>query len=90
MKESSYNFVLYDDSWGYWYNALTGFYFRLSKKLSQKVQNTITAGNIQNLQTSSVLYKTLVDHGFLIGESIDELELIRQNHRNAVNRRSCP
>ena len=84
MKESSYNFVLYDDSWGYWYNALTGFYFRLSKELSHKIQNIITAGDIQNLQTSSVLYNTLVDHGFLIEQSIDELELIRQYYSNAL------
>lgn len=85
MKESFYNFVLYDNNWGYWYNALTGFYFRLSKELSKKIQNIISIKEFKNLQSSLSLYNTLLEHGFIIEDSVNELELIRQNHFKAVN-----
>ena len=41
MKTSRYNFVLYDEYYGYWYNSLSGFYFRLSLELSRKIESSL-------------------------------------------------
>lgn len=87
MKESSYNYVLYDKGWGYWYNALTNAFFRLSENLSLKIQDTINSGMFQNLNVSPTLYKILTENGFLIPDGTNEIDIIRNYHKKAVNRK---
>ena len=38
MKRSDYNYVIYTDQFGYWFNALTGASFRITAALSKKVE----------------------------------------------------
>lgn len=84
MILSNYNFVLYDGGYGYWYNALTNTYFRLSENLSRKVENSL--GDISELvKAAEPLYKKLCDHGFIIADNINELEIIRGRYYAAVN-----
>mgnify|MGYP003309187331 CR=1 FL=1 len=84
MNISNYNYVLYDGDYGYWYNALNNYYFRLSKNLSRKVENSLS--NISELaKAAEPLYKKLCNHGFIIADNINELEVIRERHRAAVD-----
>lgn len=84
MRLSRYNFVLYSGEYGYWYNALTGSFFRLSSELSKKVENLLPDLSILEVEAKP-LYDKLCDAGFIVSHSIDELDIIRQNHSNAVH-----
>lgn len=85
MKESSYNYILYEDGWGYWYNALSGHYFRLSIELSKKIQSLISTGNFDLLSTHESIFRKFADNGFIIEDEVNELDLIRSNYFSAVN-----
>lgn len=84
MKTSKYNFILYGGEYGYWYNALTRSYFRLSRSLSKKVETLLPDLNVLEKKAES-LYKKLCNYGFIVPNDIDELEVIRQKHYEAVH-----
>lgn len=84
MKESSYNFSLYDSGYGYWYNALSGSYFRLSEEVSRKLSGLLgTPDEIK--EVSETLFDKLANGGFLVSDDADELQIIRQKHHDAVH-----
>lgn len=84
MKISNYNFVLYSGNYGYWYNALSGFYFRLSQVLSRKAEPLLN--NIEILEEKAKpLYNKLCEYGFIVADEVDELRIIRDNHHKAVH-----
>lgn len=84
MKLSRYNFVLYSGEYGYWYNALTGSFFRLSCGLSKKVESLLP--NLTILEDNAKpLYEKLCDAGFIVSKDVDELDVIRQKHSDAVH-----
>lgn len=85
MKESFYNYVLYDGSWGYWYNALTGFYFRLSINVSKKLQSLLHSRDVNSLRVFPSLLEKLIECGFIIEDEVNELDIIRSKHNKAVN-----
>jgi hypothetical protein len=41
METSRYNFILYSGEYGYWFNAFTGRYFRLTRSLSKKAERLL-------------------------------------------------
>lgn len=84
MKISKYNFVLHDESYGYWYNSLSGFYFRLSLMLSQKIESFLDDLETLNKEAKP-LYDKLCNHGFIIEDNVNELDIIRENHQKAVH-----
>ena len=84
MKQSRYNFISHYGDYGYWFNALTGAYFRLSSSLSHKIKHLLD--NVEQIQELSPnAFKQLVDFGFVVPDDTDELESIRTKHRAAVN-----
>ena len=85
MKRSIYNFVLYDDGWGYWYNALTGYFFRITERLSRKIFNLLSSGDQIKLLESYSIYDKLLTGGFVVYEDINELNIVREKHKEAVN-----
>lgn len=85
MKESFYNHVLYNSGWGYWYNALTNCYFRLSEELSRKVQDFLSSKVKIELLESTPIFVKLVENGFIVDDDIDELSLVRERHKKAVD-----
>ncbi len=85
MKESFYNHVIYSGGWGYWYNALTNSYFRLSEELSRKVQDCFSSNEKIGLLESTPIFAKLVDNGFIVKDDIDELSIIRERHKKAVD-----
>lgn len=84
MKKSRYNFVLYHNGYGYWYNSLSGLFFRLTERLSIKVESLLDHAEILH-NDAKPLYDKLCDCGFLIENNIDELDIIRQKHNAAVH-----
>ena len=84
MTASNYNFVLYDSGYGYWYNALNNNYFRLSEDLSRKAESSLS--DIEKLaKEAESLYNKLCDHGFIIADNTNEIDLIRERHHAAVH-----
>jgi radical SAM domain protein len=84
MKVSKYNFILYNGDYGYWYNAFSGLFFRLSKQLSIKIEGLLNDIELIKLEVAS-LYEKLCTGGFIVSDEIDELDLIRRKHTDAVN-----
>ncbi len=84
MKESNYNFLLYDSGYGYWYNALSGGYFRLSEPVSRKLSGLLGAPD-EIKEVSETLFDKLVNNGFLVSNDTDEIQIIRQKHHEAVH-----
>lgn len=86
MKASAYNYILYSGGYGYWYNALTDFYFRLTEGVSRKVESLLP--DLETLEENAKpIYETLVGKGFVVTDECDEIALIRQKHIEAVNRK---
>lgn len=84
MKKSYYNFTVYDNEYGYWYNSLTGHYFRLSEALSRKLETCMdTPSCIKDIMPS--LYEKMSDGGFIIDGGVNELDIIRKKHHEAVH-----
>ncbi len=84
MKKSTYNFILYHDGYGYWYNALSGKFFRLTQALSKKVEPLLD--NIEILQEEAKpMYEKLCDSKFIIDDDVDEINVIRKCHQEAVH-----
>ena len=86
MKTSRYNYILYTDTHGYWYNALTGSFFRLSSSLSKKIESlsedlTFLEKNVKTM------YDKMKDNGFIIPADVNEIDLVRQKHDAAVHRK---
>lgn len=86
MKTSRYNYILYTDTHGYWYNALTGSFFRLSSSLSKKIESlsedlTFLEKNVKTM------YDKMKDNGFIIPADVNEIDLVRQKHDEAVHRK---
>lgn len=84
MKTSRYNFVLYDEYYGYWYNSLSGFYFRLSLELSRKIESSLNCLDVLKREATP-LYDKLTKYGFIIENNVDELAIVRERHQRAVH-----
>ncbi len=77
MKKSSYNFCLNKGNMSYWFNGITHYHFRLDKFLSKKMLNIID--NPEYLKdTSPAFYQKLIEKGFLVDDTINEVNLIRE------------
>lgn len=87
MKRSDYNYVIYTDQFGYWFNALTGASFRITAALSKKVEFCVN--NDIDLLKAKVpqWFDRLVESGFIISDDINELDVIREKYHNAINRK---
>jgi hypothetical protein len=84
MKASRYNHILYSGKYGYWYNALSGCYFRLSNQLSRKAENLLSDLDLlENI--AKPLYDKLLTSGFILSSEIDELDEVRRKHYAAVH-----
>lgn len=84
MKASRYNHILYSGEYGYWYNALSGCYFRLSNQLSRKAENLLSDLDLlENI--AKPLYNKLLTSGFILSSEIDELDEVRRKHYAAVH-----
>ena len=84
MKESNYNFVIYADEYGYWYNSFTDSFFRLSASLSHKIQALMHSPDLLR-KHSVTMYERLCEGGFLVADEVDELNLIRERHYKSVH-----
>ncbi|MGM9846887.1 MAG: radical SAM protein [Muribaculaceae bacterium] len=84
MKSSYYNYILYKNGYGYWFNARTINFFRLSESTSKKLEWYLDEPDLIK-QISDSLYKKLYDSGFIIPDDTKELDIIRTNHLNAKN-----
>ncbi len=84
MKQSKYNYILYTNGSGYWYNGLTQCYFQISENLSRKIENSME-DLVAIKETSPIFYEKLLENGFIVPEDIDERDIIRKKYHEAVN-----
>ena len=84
MKQSNYNFVMYDESYSYWYNSLCFSFFRLSKELGKKVESLLPSPDVIK-EDIPTFYENLVNKGFLVQDDCDELAIIRERNEASVN-----
>lgn len=87
MKESRYNHILYVDGYGYWYNALTKSYFKLTQNTSQKL-STLINDSSKIKENAPNFYDKLVAGGFILPKEIDEIDIIRKKHYEAVHKKN--
>lgn len=89
MKSSYYNYIFHDGGFAYWYNAMSGCYFRLSSGLSRKVEYVLLnqIAQIPSLLPEAMIEK-LTTNGFILPKEVNELDLLRQKHQDAVHRKN--
>lgn len=85
MKLSKYNFILYDSTYSYWFNALTRRFFRLSIHLGKKLEIMLNNNAHEIEEKANFFYLKLKECGFLIDDEIDELKIIRQNNDLSIH-----
>lgn len=94
MKLSKYNFILYDSTYSYWFNALTRRFFRLSIDLGQKLEFMLNTDADEIEKKANGFYIKLKECGFLMEDEIDELKIIRQNNELSIHNKDyflgCP
>ena len=84
MQISKYNYILYDANYSYWYNGLTHKHFRLSGALSKKLEQLLD--NTDKLAIAVPdFYEKLKQGGFIINDSVDELDIIRQKNDASIH-----
>lgn len=83
MKISRYNFILYTPEYSYWYNSLTGKFFRITISLSRKIEAMLNDIEILKID-SIVMYNKLLENGFIVDDNFDEISYIRIKHNEAV------
>lgn len=87
MKRSKYNFILNKGDKSFWFNGITHHHFCLDITLSNKLEN-----NLENLEFLKEqipgFYQKLVDKGFLVEDSIEELDIIRDYTNKAREAKS--
>lgn len=84
MQISKYNYILYDANYSYWYNGLTHKHFRLSGALSKKLEQLLD--NTDKLAIAVPdFYEKLKQGGFIIDDSVDELDIIRQKNDASIH-----
>lgn len=88
MKVSRYNHYWEKGDKSYFYNALNNSYFRLPKSTGQKL-HTVLATPTFIANSLPDLYANLCAKGFIIKDEIDELEIVRSNHRAAVDSKNA-
>lgn len=85
MKRSDYNYVIYTDQFGYWFNTLTGASFRITAALSKKVEYCVD-NDIAFLKAKvPQWFDRLVESGFIIPDDINEIDVVREKYHNAIN-----
>lgn len=86
MKPSFYNYIFYTESSAYWYNALSGKYFKLTIGLSKKIEAILKDQKraLDLLLPPTILHK-LADNGFVVEDNVDELAILRKKHYEAVH-----
>ncbi len=84
MKPSKYNYILYGEGYGFWYNSLSGQYFRLSEGLSRKIESLMNSIEILDSEVQ-LMYTKLRESGFIVDDDFDELQFIREQYDKAVN-----
>lgn len=87
-KKSLYNIILSskDGRFVYFYNTLTRHYFKCSVEIGRKISELLNCPGLLTDISGSLLEKLLFG-GFLVNSGIDELELVRENHSTAVNKK---
>lgn len=86
MKSSIYNYIMYDETFSYWYNGLTHQYFLLPKTVGEKIEKLLhTSSSI--LQLPDSFREKLYSGGFIIDEDVNELDVILNENVKAVNKK---
>lgn len=86
MKASEYNYILEWNEFSYWYNGIEHSFFKLPLTLGEKIKSLINSPH-KLLLTNEVFYNKLADKGFIIGDDVDELNLIRKKNNDERKRK---
>lgn len=84
MKLSRYNYIIEQDNKTYWFNALTYNYFSLNRELSRKIEKSLKLDYDIIKNNSPIFFNKLLNNGFMINKNINELKVIRNNNRIAI------
>lgn len=83
FKQSIYNYFIPHDDKVVYFNGITCHSFSLSKKENERIQNLLKDPISFEISYSSV-FKKFVDWGFMVDDSVDEVDIIRFRHRMAT------
>lgn len=87
MKASIYNYIFNDERYSYWFQGLHRTFFILEQDLSKKIEEYIsTSSKIEILKEFLPhFYENLVNKGFLICKSINELDIVEKKRKESIN-----
>ena len=75
MKASRYNYIFTEGGSSYWFNGLERTFFALPAGLGEKIAEYLEQPT-QLEEVSPQFYNKLVEKGFLVDDSVDELNII--------------
>ena len=84
MKASRYNYIFTEGDSSYWFNGLERTFFALPAGLGEKIAEYLEQPT-QLEEVSPRFYNKLVEKGFLVDDSVDELNIIRERNEQAIN-----
>lgn len=87
MKASKYNYIINKNDFSYWYNGIEHTFFKLPIDLGKKVKELITINPTSLLPINKAFYDKLTSNGFIIGDNIDELNIIRTKYKEEINKK---
>lgn len=84
MKASCYNIFIEKGSFSYCYNTFSKTFFRVSAKLGKKLFAFLNNMDDKTLSVPDFIIEKFKSGGFIIDDDVNEIELIRKLHREAV------
>ena len=83
MKASRYNYIFTEGGSSYWFNGLERTFFALPAGLGEKIAEYLEQPT-QLEEVSPQFYNKLVEKGFLVDDSVDELNIIRERNEQLI------
>ncbi|MDE7343311.1 MAG: radical SAM protein [Muribaculaceae bacterium] len=86
MKPSKYNYIFQTPSGSYWMNGITKSTLKFSTDLGEKVEELLTKSALIK-ESSTKLFNLLVNGGFIIDDSTNEIDVIRDLYQSMIARK---
>lgn len=87
MKQSNYNYIVEKDNNIYCFNGLSFLYFKINKNQQALLKDILSDEEYKTRIPS--FYEKMVQGGFIIDDTTDEVELIRKKNKEAQETRTC-
>ena len=88
MKQSKYNYLIEKEAVLYGFNGISCNYFKTTVSNRRNIENILSFPELYKNKYPS-FYNTLINGNFLMEDTVNELDVIRNSYKKAVNNKSA-